>query len=142
MVPDANTVQSSVRIFVGELSGIRLIEYEDRLLDRSSGCATGPDEDGLECIDSISGSPRIQLFVVPTRVIKGAANDVQELRQVGCTSSDMPLRAQGLFFVDSNGNAVIVWRSQSENYFHWLERLGVEFSIAPHIGLPADTDRH
>jgi hypothetical protein len=124
MMPDMADLPSYASVFVGEVSGIRLIEYENTRLDRSSKCDTDLNDDDLECIGHIAGRPLIKIFVIPTKVIKGTVTGVQELEQAGCTGSDIPLKEQGIFFVYPNSTtAVIVWRFKTADYANWLERL-------------------
>lgn len=126
MVPDLSDLKSYESIFVGEVSGIRLIGYENKQLGRPDACEIQDNGEQGECFNLIGGNAPVAIFAIPTKVIKGKILGVQELQQAGCNYSNIPLKEHGIFFVNPGGSsAVIVWRSKASDYMLLLERLGV-----------------
>ncbi len=128
MIPDMDSLESYESIFLGEISGVRLREYEDRRLGQPGTCEPDP-VDGIECIGAISGSPGVSLFVIPTKVIRGKVVGVQELQQAGCVRTNVRLKEEAIFFVNPGGSAVIVWRSRLHDYAEVLGRLDVDEGV-------------
>ncbi len=125
LTPRMDALDSYESIFSGEISGIRLTEFEDDRLGRPSKCDVDP-ADEIECIGHIAGRPRASLFVIPTKIFRGKVVDVQELQQAGCVRTDVRPKEEAIFFVYPGGNsAVIVWRSKGRAYADALQRLDV-----------------
>jgi hypothetical protein len=126
IVPDWTNFDSYESTFIGEVSGVRLIGYENKKLHLDT-CDQSLSDQNIECIDNIAGSPIVKLFVIPEKVFSGTVSGVQALEQVGCTRDDILPKARGIFFVNPGGTtAVVVWRSDQKEYGRWLKRLAAQ----------------
>ena len=124
--PDPKKLDRFETIFLGEVTGVRLIGHENKLLGRPDGCATGKGGKDDECFNLIGGSQPVTLFSVPITVVKGKASNVQELKMVGCSGTQPKLKEKVIFFVNAGGHsAITIWESNGKEYDEWLKRLSI-----------------
>ncbi len=109
-------------IFLGEVTGIRLVGYENRQLGRPDACDVAEEGDASMCLN-ITSDPPLPVFALPRSVFRGKVTGVLQLDQAGCNRSDVSLKERAIFFVNPGGkSAAIVWERQPE-FKDWLARL-------------------
>ena len=124
--PDPNKLDRFETIFLGEVTGVRLVGREHELLGRPDGCMLGSDGKTDECFSFIGGSKPVTLYSVPITVVKGKAEKVQELQMVGCSGVHPNLNEKVLFFVNAGDHsAITILESNGKEYDEWLKRLGI-----------------
>lgn len=112
-------------IFLGEVTGIRLIGYENRELDRPDACMA-PTEDEAQVCFNITSDPPLSIFALPRHVVRGDIEGIQELDQAGCNKDSIAMKERAIFFVNPGGHsAAIVWEGHPE-FGSWLDRLGIK----------------
>jgi len=112
-------------IFVGEVTGIRLLGYENLEIGKPDACEIA--EEGVEplCFN-ITSDPPMPVFALPRTVFRGEVSNVLELDQAGCNNENVSLKDRAIFFVNPGGHsAAIVWESQRE-FKDWVARLEAE----------------
>lgn len=112
-------------IFIGEVTGIRLLGYENRELGKPDACLA--TEEGAEpvCFNMVSDSP-VSIFALPRKVFRGEVADVLELDQAGCNNAGVSMKDRAIFFVNPGGrSAAIVWETQPD-FKDWVARLESE----------------
>jgi hypothetical protein len=122
ITPDRMPIEEYEAVFLGRVTGIHLVGYENSL-------AGEPDAhiEGLGGINFTDGSAPVTVNAVPLSVHHGNPESRVEVRLVGCTGSLPNLKDRGLFFVHAEaGSAVTVWESDKDMFVYWLERLGLD----------------
>ena len=114
------------RVFLGEVTGARLIGRENQLLGRPDGC-TIPEPGEEKICFNLSGSSRpVRLFVIPYHVAKGRVVGPAEVDEAGCKSQSPQLGTRALFFMRPGSNtASVVWESSGDYFNGWLKRLDI-----------------
>jgi hypothetical protein len=113
------------RVFVGEVTGARLIGRENELLGRPDACTLPESGEKELCFNFMGASRPVHLFVVPNRFLKGHVKGPIELDEIGCSSQTPKLGGRALFFVRRGSNsASVIWESSSEYFTSWLKLLG------------------
>ena len=121
ITPDRTLVEEYEAVFLGRVTGIHLVGYENSLAGR-------PDAyiEGVGGINITDGSAPVMINAVPLRVHHGKPEKTVEVRLVGCTDPLPNLKERGLFFVHpESGSAVTVWESDEEPFAFWLNHLGL-----------------
>ena len=125
MRPDPDKLDRFETIFLGEVTGIRLIGHENKLLGRPDGCEIVNGRKTDLCFNLDGGNQPVVLFAVPRKVVKGKADNVQELQMAGCAGTQPKLKERVLFFVHPKGSsAITVWESDKQEFDKWMNRLG------------------
>ena len=120
ITPDRAPLDTYTAVFLGRVTGIHLLGYENALTGRPDGFIGG------EPFNLADGSGTVEVSAVPSRVAQGNPAKSVRVRLVGCTAPLPSLKERGLFFVNSEGgSAVTVWESDSETFNRWLNRLGL-----------------
>ena len=114
------------RVFVGEVTGARLIGRENELLGHPDACIPPTSGEKKLCFSFIGNSRPVVLFVVPSRVLKGKVEGTIEIEEAGCNSQDPKIGGRALFFVRKGSNsASVVWESSGEYFENWLKNFGI-----------------
>jgi hypothetical protein len=120
IAPDRAPLDSYTAVFLGHVTGVHLLGYENALTGRPDGFIDG------EPFNLADGSEPVEISAVPSKVAQGNPAKSVRIRLVGCTAPLPALKERGLFFVNpEGGSAVTVWESDSEAFNLWLKRLGL-----------------
>ena len=120
IAPDRAHLAGYKAVFLGQVTGIHLLGYENALAGRPDGHIGG------EPFNITDGSAPVEVSAVPSEVVRGNPGKSVQIRLVGCTAPLPALKERGLFFVNPEGDsAVTVWESDSEAFNFWLKRLGL-----------------
>ena len=120
ITPHRAPMESYDAVFLGQVTGIHLVGYENSLIGEPDAYVDGR---GLTLTD---GSAPVMVNAVPTKVHHGDPGRSVELRLVGCTAPLPELKERGIFFINpGTTSAVTVWESDEEAFLYWIERLGL-----------------
>ena len=120
MAPSADALEQYSAIFVGRVTGLHLVGYENGLIGN-------PDllDPTLGAITITNGANPVALRVAVTQPIRSASGAL-ELGLAGCTFDVPDLKDRGIFFVQPDGeSALVVWEQDQSSYKQWLKQLGV-----------------
>jgi hypothetical protein len=121
MQPNAGSLEQYSSVFVGQVTGLHLEGYENRLLGK-------PDlvDPELGPLTITNGASPVSVSAAVTRAIQGPASGAVELHLAGCTFDLPQLKERGVFFVLPDGKfTVVAWERDAVAYKAWLTRLGV-----------------
>jgi hypothetical protein len=120
ITPDRTSLDRYTAVFLGQVTGIHLVGYENAIAGRPDGFIGGKP------FNVADGSETVEVSAVPSKVARGNPDKSVQIRLVGCTAPLPALKERGLFFVNLGGDsAVTVWESDSKAFTFWLERLGL-----------------
>lgn len=120
ITPHRAPVESHDAVFLGRVTGIHLVGYENSLIGEPDAYVDGR---GVTLTD---GSAPVMVNAVPLKIHHGESGGSVELRLVGCTAPLPELKERGIFFINSGTtSAVTVWESDEEAFHYWIDRLGL-----------------
>lgn len=106
-------------IFIGEVTGVQLTTYQSRMV---MGLRT--KETYQSWTDT---TPEYEVTVLPRRLKKGSAFEVEILKISGCGVLEPKVRQTGLFFIKPNGQVDVLYNIESYNYEDYLEEVGLYY---------------
>lgn len=117
-LPDKNFDKYET-IFIGEVTGIRLTKYQDAMV---KGLRT---EANYQLWTDTT--QEYEITVLPQRLKKGSASEVEILKVSGCGILEPRVRQIGLFFIKSNGHVNVIYSGESYNYEDYIEAVGIYY---------------
>ena len=110
--PNENSLSSYSSIFIGEVTGIHLEDYEAYLLKKPN------------FVYVTSSTPGFQADLVISEVLRGEdKSSTAKLRMGGCMVRVPELKQKGIFFVLKGGNTSVAILANDPKYAHWLSLL-------------------
>ena len=112
LLPD-KSLERYKNVFIGQVVGIELVEYKEKRIKELRG------EDNLSY--SVGVTMDYIVKVLPERLRKGTANEVEMLKIGGCGVPIPVVPQVGIFFVEPDGTADVIYNDQSFNYEDYVE---------------------
>lgn len=106
-------------IFIGEVTGVHLTQYQERMVKGLKS-----DEGFTVWTDT---TPEYEVTVLPQRLKKGSASEVETLKISGCGLPEPRVRQTGLFFVKPNGHVNVIYNGESYNYEDYIDEVGAYY---------------
>ena len=106
-------------IFIGEVVGVHLTEYQHEMIK-----GLREDENYRFWSDS---TLEHTVTVLPQRLKKGRASEVETLTISGCGVPIPSLRMKGLFFVQKDGRTHVLYQTDYFGYEDYLEKVGTYY---------------
>ena len=106
-------------IFVGEVVGVELTSYREAML---KGLREDPNYSTWT-----DTTPPHKVTVLPLRLRKGNANEVEVLTISGCGVPEPETRQNGLFLIESNGKVHVIYDRDSLLYGDYVELVGLYY---------------
>ena len=104
--PDLESLEKYSAIFLGNVTGIHLDDYENRLLGQPDGLVAGTE------FTIVDGSGAVTVDVVILSSFRGKPPHSIAVRLVGCTAPLPQLKQSAVFFLLPDGtSAVTIWDS-------------------------------
>lgn len=124
LMPDTHHLERYSTIFIGEVSSIRQMDYEEQ---QSSCYANGfnPSNCQVAVVTELA-SPVYDIFVLARITISGSPAAITPLHLQGCGIQVPQLGGYGIFFIpkDSKQPIVPIYQSESFLYSNLLLKLG------------------
>lgn len=105
-------------IYIGQVVGIHLNEYQDktiRALREGKSFASFPDS-----------TPEYTVTVIPHRLFKGRAFEVEELKLFGCDVAVPNILERGIFFIQPDKEVFVLY---SKDYYDYEDYVGKAFEF-------------
>lgn len=118
--PDRHPLGSYRAIFIGEVTGIRLIDYERFVTTANDSDASDDDAAVLDHVYVTSSTPQFEARVHVLETFRGDASEIETLTLGGCAVPIPALRSEGLFFQLEPGSASVYVPAGSEAFDTWL----------------------
>ena len=118
VLPDKN-FDNYETIFIAEVTGVHLTTYQKRMI---TGLRT---KEGYRSWTDTT--PEYEVTVLPQRLKKGSASEVEKLKISGCGIIEPKVRQTGLFFIKPNGQVDVLYHIESYNYEDYLEEVGLYY---------------
>ena len=106
-------------IFIGQVTGVHLSTYQDRMV---TGLRNDPGYNSWT-----DTTPEYEVIVLPQRLKKGSASEIETLKISGCGILEPKVRQVGLFFIKSNGHVNVIYNGESFDYEDYLEEVGTYY---------------
>jgi hypothetical protein len=110
--PNANSLSSYSSIFIAEVVGIHLVDYESALLKKPN------------LISIANNTPSFQTNLVIDEVLRGEVKSSSaKLTLGGCLVQVPELKQKGIFFVRQDGKTSVAILDNDPKYAYWLSLL-------------------
>ncbi len=111
-VPNEKSLSSYSSIFIGEVTGIHLVDYEAYLLKRPGSLYV------------TSSTPGFETDLVIAEVLRGEVKSSSaKLTMGGCLVQVPALKQKGIFFVPKGSKTSVAILDNNPKYTHWLSLL-------------------
>ena len=100
-------------IFIGQVVGIHLNEYQDKTI---SALREGKDHASFPA----GSTPEYTVTVIPHRLFKGHASEVEILKIYGCDVSVPSTLQRGVFFIQPDEEVFVLYSSDYYDYEDYL----------------------
>ena len=100
-------------IYIAEVTGIRLTEYQKSRVEELRKKSDRSYYIGV--------TPEYELTVLPQKLRKGKASEIEVVHVSGCGIREPKVREVAIFFVKPDGRADVLFNIESYNYEEYIE---------------------